>query len=57
MLCVIQEFGRSKKVLSGVIAAHELYPSSMLIVTFVGMLKGEASSKVEFCVISLLSCV
>ena len=55
MLCVIQEFGRSKKVLSGVIAAHELYPSSMLIVTFVGMLKGEANSKVEFCVISLLS--
>lgn len=40
VLCVIQEFGRSKKVLSGVITAHELYPSSMLIVTFVGMLKG-----------------
>lgn len=40
LLYTVEEFGRAKKVLSGVTMASELYPQSMVAMAIVGMLKG-----------------
>lgn len=39
LLTVVEEFGRAKKLLSGVGMAHALYPSSVFAMAIAGMLK------------------